>query len=78
MYNKHDLGVRLFAEEVEHNHGQEQLRSRLPIESVKRAQELFDDFTNRDILRKLKEENLPPLTDQQIRNSKSRLNRRLD
>lgn len=75
VYNKHDLGVRLFAEEIEHNHGQEQVRSRLPVESVKRVQELFEEFSNRDILRKLQEENLPPLTDQQLRNLKSRLNK---
>lgn len=42
---------------------------------MNRAIELFNIFPNQAILRKLREENLPELTDHQLRNFKSRFNK---
>ena len=74
-YNEEGEGVHLFAEDVQHEHDQERPKNLLPLESVNRAKELFENYSNQAIIRKLREENLPQLTNQQLRNLKTRYNK---
>ena len=69
-YSKDSDDIYLFAEEIEHNHGQKRPKNKLPEESANRAKQLFNHYSNREILRKLRSEGLPQLTQQQLANLK--------